>query len=344
VNKSLDVLVVGGGPAGSAASICLQRMGYKIQLVDCGGVEFKPGESLPPSIKPLLRELDAMAAISPDTALISYGNQSAWGSSELTDTDFIRDPNGCGWHVDRLRFDKALRDLAAEAGVDVREGMRAREREARWVVDCSGRAACFARRRGGRRVIYDRLVAAVAVFEGHGGDRDSRTLVESAPDGWWYTSIVPGGRRIAAFHTDAGSEELRTARSIEGFLRQASTTLHIRERLERNGYRMKGKPYFAAAHTTILDRCSGPGWIAAGDAAIALDPLASQGIMTALYSGLKAARAIEKTDQGDVDARARYDLDLRNVFAAFRRNRDPFYRMERRWLERRFWKSRQDPA
>jgi len=343
VNSHYDVQVVGGGPSGASVSICLQRMGYKTQLVDRGGAEFKPGESLPSAVKPLLRELNAMAAVSPGKALISYGNQSAWGAPELIDTDFIGDPNGCGWHVDRLCFDKALRDVAADAGVDVREGVRDRERRARWVVDCSGRAACIARRQGARRVVYDRLVAALAVFEGQGGDKDSRTLVESAADGWWYTSIVPGGRRIAAFHTDPGSDALRAARSSEEFLRLASNTLHVRERLERDGYQMKGKPQIAAAHTAMLDRFSGPGWIAAGDAAIALDPLASQGILTALYSGLKAAQAIWRMDRGDGDAGARYEQDLRNVFAAYRRNRDPFYRMERRWPERHFWKSRQRP-
>ena len=59
VHSEYDVRVVGGGPSGVSASICLQRMGYKTQLIDRGGPEFKPGESLPPAVKPLLRELNA---------------------------------------------------------------------------------------------------------------------------------------------------------------------------------------------------------------------------------------------------------------------------------------------
>src|SRR4051794_7742445 len=109
-----DTLVIGGGPAGCAAAIALARGGHSVCIVeDRQAGDFKVGESLPPAIKPLLQTLGAMTACNGEWAIPSHGNQSAWGSPRLTDTDFIRDPNGHGWHLDRAQFDAELRTVAA---------------------------------------------------------------------------------------------------------------------------------------------------------------------------------------------------------------------------------------
>jgi flavin-dependent dehydrogenase len=215
------------------------------------------------------------------------------------------------------------------------------ECEATWIVDGSGRAASFARECGARKMIHDRLVSVLATFTApDASDADSRTLVESAPCGWWYTSRVPGRRRIVAFHTDAGSEGARLARSPAGFVALLASTRHVAARVADHGYTMEHAPRIFPANTSILDRFGGPGWIAAGDAAVSFDPLSSQGILTALYGGLNAARTIHDSMHGRPDALARYDRKLRDVFEAYRRNRDPLYGRETRWPEEPFWKSR----
>src|ERR1051326_5472066 len=237
---SFDALVIGGGHAGAAASIRLARSGYSVCLADAGKPgEFKVGESLPPAVKPLLRDLGADLAES-SVALPSYGNQSSWGDAVLRDTDFINDPRGHGWHVDRPAFDAALCSVAATAGVTIRartrllsalptpvgswhamlkSGAAKHTVEAHWIVDCAGRSASFVRSQGVRRTAHDRLIAIVAEFSSNGShDADSRTLVESVADGWWYTSLVPRSRRIVVFHTDAATPACRLARTTDGFL------------------------------------------------------------------------------------------------------------------------------
>jgi flavin-dependent dehydrogenase len=92
-----------------------------------------------------------------------------------------------------------------------------------------------------------------------------------------------------------------------------------------------------------LERFHGEGWLAAGDAAIALDPLSSQGILSALYSGLKAAKAVIGVLAGDRDALLQYDVSILKLYTQFLRDRRLYYGVERRWPERLFWKTRREP-
>ena len=349
-----DVFIGGAGPAGAAAAITLARAGYAVCAADRARPgEFKIGESLAPAVKPLLRDLGALSACDGCRALVSYGNQSAWGSPDLADTDFIRDPHGHGFHVDRAAFDGELRAVARRAGALVLEDTCIQRMErisgrwqvvlensgglqthkARWMLDCSGRSSVFARAQGAKPTVYNRLAAVIAIFESpDDSDRDSRTLVESAPDGWWYTSLVPGRRRIVVFHTDAPQ-----VRQPEEFLAMMATTRHVVKRIEENGYRLSGGLRSAAANTLLLTPACGDGWFAAGDAAAAFDPLGSQGILTALYSGLKAAQALDESAKGSADAATRYERALRDVMDAHLRNRDLYYGYETRWPDHPFW-------
>src|SRR5438270_11930034 len=111
-----DALVVGGGPAGAAAALMLTKVGWSVCLVDVGGQCVKIGESLPPAVTLLLRDLGLWDGFLREGHLPCFGNVSAWGSDELAQTDFIFDPYGNGWHLDRIRFDAFLRNAARDAG------------------------------------------------------------------------------------------------------------------------------------------------------------------------------------------------------------------------------------
>src|SRR5262245_37746741 len=324
-----DVAILGGGPAGSAAAIALARSRRRVLIIEKGSQKtFKVGESLPPAALPLLHELRVQERFVAAGHLASYGNQSAWGSDQLQSTDFIRDPNGIGWHLNRPVFDSMLRDVALESGADVaertrvidserdpdgywrlslNEGARPQRISARWVIDCTGRRSWFARREGVRRESCDRLIAFVSVFAradvpGSEPDLDSLTLIESVKDGWWYTSLVPRGRRVVVFFTDADTSPAKQASEIQGFINLLSETVHIRERLGSLHYKICGSPSGFAADTGRLERVVGDRWLAAGDACASFDPLSSQGILNALYSGLKAADALNSQLEADSEA------------------------------------------
>jgi flavin-dependent dehydrogenase len=361
-----DVAIIGGGQDGAAAALLLARAGRRVLLADQthGGLDFKVGEGLPPAARPLLRDLGVLDPFLDGGHLPSYGNESSWGSGTTSIHDFIRDPNGHGWHLDRVRFDAMLRRLAQDAGAELWAPARLRvfgrdtggtwrlsigpaekEKEVRagWLVDATGRAAYVARQLGATTVHDDRQVGFTALFSPEPGapeDRDSLTLVESAPDGWWYTALLPGLRRIVAFLTDADLEAARAAAQPAGFDELLAQTRHVRSRLAAGGYRRIAAARGGPAASSHLIPSHGDGWVAIGDAALAFDPLSSQGILTALYGGLKAAQAIDAELAGERGSVAGFTRDLHRVHAAYQRNRLRIYAAERRWAERDFWRRR----
>ena len=178
-------VVVGGGPAGTVTAITLARLGQRVLLVDDSAGGFKIGEALAPAALPLLRDLGVMERFLADGHRPSYGNISAWGSSEAQCTDFVFNPYGHGWHLDRTRFDAMFQDQARIFGTEVLSEARFTHAEqekggwcitlrigeawrrsakvhANWLIDATGRRAVVARRLGVERLHEDRLVAFYA--------------------------------------------------------------------------------------------------------------------------------------------------------------------------------------
>lgn len=349
-------MVLGAGPAGAATALAVARAGLPVLLAGARPAEgFRVGESLVPAARNLLEALGVWEAFQADGHRPCYGNLSAWGGPELAETDFIRSPWGPGWHLDRARFDALLVRQAEEAGAETWQNARVRAVErcgtswelgfetaggpravrGAWLVDATGRTRRLAGELGVEVVVEDRLLAFWLLFRAapepqEGGDQESRTLVEAAPEGWFHTALLPSGERIATLFTDAGSAWATTAKTQAGFLELLRQAPHIAARLERHGYLPAGEPRATDARSSRLARFSGDGWLAVGDAACAFDPLSSQGLYFALYSGLKAGEALA----GDGDG---YDARIGAVWDAFLVGKREFYRAEGRWRERPFW-------
>ena len=241
---------------------------------------------------------------------------------------------------------------AQDAGADLREGVRLRaarrqhggwrvvlgngdEVAARTLVDATGRAATAARSLGARRERRDRLVALFASAPAGAADVDARTLVEAVADGWWYTALVPGRRRVAVRPDRRRPAGAR--RPHRGQLRPRARGHRARAHARRDDRRRAAD---RSPRTSALCPPCGEGWLAAGDAALACDPLSSQGITTALYSGLDAGRALDAYLSGDGDALDRYAQGVAMIAAAYERNRRAAYAAEWRWRERPFWARR----
>ena len=170
IAKPFDVVILGGGPAGCAAAIMLARAGLHTAVVERTRYDARRvGETLPPSAVPLLHRLGIWEAFERDAHAPSPGIVSVWGSENLFENDFIFNPFGDGWHLDRTRFDSMLAERAEHAGVilltrarlrtceptssrqwqiDVECDGREVEMAARWMIDATGRAAWLAQRQG----------------------------------------------------------------------------------------------------------------------------------------------------------------------------------------------------
>lgn len=331
------VVVIGGGLAGAATALTLARSGASVTVFEKEtSSNWKIGEGLPPAARPILQQLGVWERFVADGHLASYGNCSAWGSSELVDQSFVFNPHGNGWHLDRSCFDRMLLDAAIEAGAKLFSADEFETAQAGFVVDASGRSSWFARRQGARRVNHDHLVGAAALLKAYGNiaDRDSLTMVEAVANGWWYASLLPGEKLVAVFLSDADLDSARKAAAIEGWLSLLAETERLRSRIERHGYRIEIAPRIVSANSSRLDVVTGDSWLAVGDAAAAFDPLSSQGIVTALEFGTLAAEAILS---GRPEALKSYSERLETVFAAYLLNRNFYYSQERRWPDSTFW-------
>jgi flavin-dependent dehydrogenase len=316
----IDVLIAGGGPAGAVAARLLAAAGTSVTVAD-GGRRPGPrvGESLPPAARRILVELDLMHVV--EGHLVCPGNVSAWGSGELEATDFVGNLDGPGWQVDRPRFDAALLDAAAAAGARVLRGTRVFDagrdgdgwlvtcsdsaRRCDFFVDATGRRARLTRSVGARTVRDDLQIAWICAYATAADDRDARTLIEAVADGWWYTSLVPGNRRVVGFVT--------LPHVPVDFAERLAATTHVAARVR--GARLLDGPRATDASGTHLAPVAGPGWLAVGDAALAFDPLSSQGLFDALSTGMQGARAVLA---GDV---TKYTARVAAIRDAYRRQR-----------------------
>jgi 2-polyprenyl-6-methoxyphenol hydroxylase-like FAD-dependent oxidoreductase len=113
------VAVLGGGPAGASAALELARVGIDTVLIEQTDGSGSPiGECLAPSINPLLQQLGLADVLQASGAIPSHGNRSSWGDA-ASDRDFLREPFGHGWHLDRPAFNRALLEKVEAAGIPV---------------------------------------------------------------------------------------------------------------------------------------------------------------------------------------------------------------------------------
>lgn len=126
VKNRVAVAIVGGGPAGAALALTLAGRGLRdLVMIDPGrGDAPRIGESLPPGATPLLMKLGVWDAFQAQGHLPCPGSVSVWGHDNPGFNDFLFDPLGPGWHLDRPRFDRLMQDTARDRGCQLLGGVR----------------------------------------------------------------------------------------------------------------------------------------------------------------------------------------------------------------------------
>jgi flavin-dependent dehydrogenase len=364
--EAYKVAILGAGPAGAACALALTRRGVdRVCLLDAGRAPTGAaiGETIPPDARTLLDRLGLWQAFLAEGHEPCLGSCSSWGSDVLGFNDFVLNPHGNGWHLDRARFDDFLRRHARAAGATVLEGAHfldveeggecgyrlsvasgmceTRTLHARFVVDATGPRSAFARRVGARQIVLDRLTFVYGFFDATNAvSRTRLTLLEAAENGWLYAACLPGSRLAVALAAEADTVRYDGLTRDARWLARALDTRHLAPRLD--GCRFLAGSLTARVVTSfMLDKVAGRRWLATGDAAAVFDPLAAQGIYKALADGIDAAAHVAAAlERGDsladgfaAGARARFDEYLVN--------RNYFYGLERRWPASAFWRRRQ---
>jgi flavin-dependent dehydrogenase len=333
-----DVAVVGAGPSGAVTALCLARRGLRVALLEATRLEGdRYGETLPPEINPALRELGLWDAFSALDSVQAPGIVSAWGASSPSVQDFVSNAHGAGWHIDRNRFDAMLCQEATIAGATVFLDCMAQPSRisgggwwiggvnAAFLVDASGHT--------GLRIDEDHAyqkddtLLAIAVRLRGVQSSDLRTIIETTPQGWWYTAPIPNGQTIAMFFTDPAI--------------YAEQGIVVGEQLEHaplTAHRLQSTTILSSRVLHVPSACRrkifGEGWAAVGDSASAYDPLSGRGIFKAFRHGVAAAEAITSGRMDEYAARVQHE------FEEYVRQRRMHYASEQRWKESIFWRKR----
>jgi geranylgeranyl reductase family protein len=326
-----DVVVVGGGPAGTAAAITLARDGRDVLLVDkarfprdkCCGDGLTTGalrllESLgfDPRSVPSWQTVDATWVRSP--------------SGRVVELPFPEGQGQFGAVAPRRQLDAALVDVARAAGVKVYDGhalVGATEQDDRVVVGIDGLGAVHARYAVGADGMWSTLRKLLGQGEpgylgewhafrqyatGVTGSAAERLWVWFEPDllpGYAWSFPLPGGE------VNVGFGILRTdGRRVADMKRtwpQLLSRPHVVEALGPGATLTgthKAWPIPARIDRSVLGTRR---VLFVGDAAGATDPMTGEGIAQALESGIQAAEAIAAAGATAPDvAQARYRAEV----------------------------------
>jgi flavin-dependent dehydrogenase len=366
MSTEFDVVILGGGPAGSATARWLQQWGCRVLVMERSCFETpRIGESLAPAVQPLLADLGVWRQFLAMQPLASYGTHSLWGDQAPQVHSHTMTPWGCGWHVDRLAFDRMLADAAREVGADIRCGtmfiscdssadgweLQLRERGgngsgerilrvgAKVVIDATGRAARLAPWVRAQRFLFDHLVGVAAQFTGIDNARQGYVMVETTNDGWWYSAPVPEDRMIVMLMTDSdlcGHGDLASRPVWHNRLESAVAT---RGRVA-DGTLSWGPRVVSAISQRLRRKEQLRPWLAVGDAALAVDPISGSGVVRALRSARPAAEATLALLDGHTERIEQYETDYDDQCTNYLRERALYYGLEQRWTKSAFWQRR----
>lgn len=339
MRRSADVLVVGGGPAGTAAAILLARAGLEVCLLEKGTFpREKPcGEYLSPGCVPLLNRLGVLAALEGMEPQPIRGMRiETAGGTVFTGTYPGDGLPPHGYSLPRYQFDALLVEAARQAGVAYLEGWRAVDlvRKGRIVagvvadsengpqpftapltIGADGRNSVVARRlKLFARHPSHRKVALVQRFQTHAelGDLGQVYLGRKG-----YCILNPQGAGTVNVGVVVDQRDLPLHQAWEGvFAGLLDAYPQVQAKL--SGARPLNPLWVLGPLACHAKRVAGKGFLLVGDAAGYYDPMTGEGVFQALRGAELAAEiATQALGRGDAGLQTlkRYGVAYRKEFA-----------------------------
>ncbi len=346
-----DLIVVGGGPAGSTAATLVAMQGHRVLLLEKEKFpRYQIGESLlPATVHGICRLTGVADELARAGFPVKRGGTFRWGRNPepwtfafAISSKFASD-GATAYQVERMKFDQILLDNARRKGVTVREqcavvdvltegdrvcgvrfddeGGTRRELRARFVVDASGHRSRIHRRIGGDRHYSDffRNLALFGYFEG--GKRlpepnRGNILAVAFPNGWfWYIPLSDTLTSVGAVLRPEALDRIRDG-DRETVLRQLIAECPMIADYLADATRVRSGPYgeirVRKDYSYIHDTFTRPGMLLVGDAACFIDPVFSSGVHLATFSALLAARCVNTCLAGELDeATVRAEFEAR---------------------------------
>ncbi len=339
-----DVVVIGGGPAGSTTATLLAERGHRVVLLEKDShPRFHIGESLLPANMPLLeklgvgREVEAIGMVKLGATFVDPVREvtSGFKFADATDSSM---PSA--YQVRRSEFDQILFRRAAGVVAEARENCRVREVDlgsrtsppmvsatdaegtvleyrARFVVDATGRDTLLGNRLKMKR--RNPKHNSAAIF-GHfrnakrdSGDLEGNIVIFWFDHGWfWFIPLKDGVTSVGAvawpYYLKSRKKPVR-----EFLMDTIALSPKLAERLANA--ELVEEPTATGNYSYQCDECQGENFVLVGDAYTFIDPVFSSGVMLAMNSGFAAADLIDARLKGETAAearaRARFDWVMR---------------------------------
>lgn len=317
-----DVLIVGGGPAGSTAAALLARKGFRVTLIEkARHPRFHIGESLLPANLPLLEKLgvaDEVRAIGMEKWSAEF--VSPWHDHKQVFhfADAIDKSMPYAYQVQRAEFDEILIRNAARAGAEVIEGCRvsdvqflpddegvlvqtqyddgmARTWRARFLLDASGRDTFLGNRfKVKKRNEKHNSTALYAHFENvqrNEGKAEGNITIYWFEHGWFWCIPLTNGRTSIGAVTWPYYLKTRKKPLDEFLLDTIALCPKLSERLR--GAKIVANVEATGNFSYACTQTHGANYLLLGDAYAFIDPVFSSGVMLAMNSAFAGAETVE---------------------------------------------------
>lgn len=348
-----DVIVIGGGPAGSTAATLLAQQGLSVTLLERERFpRFQIGESLLPYNNDLFARLGLTDALQQGDYFPKYGAYFVTGDGSIGYSfrfdQRLRDPYRRSFQVKRSEFDHLLLRNAREKGVDVREETSVTsidlsdpskvvvngDLEARFVVDASGHGAVVGNRLSGRSDVPS--LQKIAFFAHYRnvpraeGKDAGNTVIVVLRDAWFWMIPINGEVTSVGLVVDR-DHYLRCGLEPGALLqRTIDGASWVAERM-KDAERVS--PLYARKDFSFrMHSLAGPNYVLVGDAAGFLDPIFSTGVFMAMKSADMATSAVlERLRTGSTGSLERYEAEMQRGLDKYLRFIEHFY--DRDFLE-----------
>ena len=356
--KQHDVVILGGGPAGSTVATLMASASYDVVLLDKEHFpRFHIGESLLPASVSIFERLGVHESIR-DAFIRKPGGKWLYGEKEVPGdfTNFDRKASfkahPYSYLVERSTFDKILIDRSVAVGADVRFGTevtdlitdddrivgvhcsddqgREYDVHARIVIDASGLRSVIPSKLRIRHLTEPHRMGIYAQYSA----RPTRDDVKAGwftgqmfYDGWTWLLLLPGDRFSVG-----------TVLTVDRFKESGLSPARLLERLvQENPLLNEGMTADRERISDVMvtgnmgnssERLVGDGWVAVGDAAYFIDPCYSSGVHLAMKSAEMVADVVMSQPRGSLIEEslfAQYQKDMRRHERTVHNMVDAFY-------------------
>jgi flavin-dependent dehydrogenase len=359
MREMYDVVVIGGGPAGSTVSRLLARQGFSVCLLEKDKhPRMHVGESFLPRNMKLIQDLGLEESLRRVPHVPKFGAEFGIGNNSITRSFSFRDgliPGLTVFNIERAPFDKMLLDEARKSGVEVFEETPVKEivnlaREdvrlattrgqvkGRVLIDASGQGAFLGRALELRKTFQEPELQKVAYFEHFEGverlpgEGDGHPAILMCDEGWFWIIGLNKTKTSVGFVSHpwfVKTVKVPPKRMLAWAIARCPVVRHRMrhatgpaDNVVISDFSYRCKPYAGADG----------GYFMVGDAAAFLDPIFSAGVTLAMMSAEQASRNISALLRGEVTPAQAERTHIRFVTNSTR----PFWRLNRAYYKHSF--------